>query len=122
MAQLEFVTSSKIENLEGEEFYDFIVDRINENSILVLEKDLDAIERMELIARGLERATSGIYAGIKVVEIKVSTGSSGGFLRGKPRDLQFNLITPGNSQIEQKEEGYYSIITDEGAEVSASIT
>lgn len=120
MAQLEFVTSNKIENLEGEELYDFIVDRINENSILVLEKDLDAIERMELIARGLERATSGIYAGIKVVEIKVSTGS-GGFLRGKSRDLQFNLITPGNSQIEQKEEGYYSIITEEGAEVSASV-
>ena len=121
MASLEFITSQKIEHLSKTDFYDYIVRRILRNSILVLEKDLDALERMELIAYGLEKSTQGYYPGVKLVNITVSTGNQG-FLRGKAKDIQFNLITPGNSTIEQKEEGHYSIITEDGNQVSTVIS
>ena len=110
MTSLEFLTSQKIENFSNNDLYDYIVDRIQSNSILVLEKDLNPLERMELIAHGLEKVTDGFYPGVKLVNITVSTGNQG-FLRNKPKEIQFNLITTGNSTIEQKEEGDYSIIT-----------
>ena len=121
MTSLEFITSQKIEHFSKDDFYDYIVDRIQNNSILVLEKDLDPLERMELIAHGLEKASDGFYPGVKLVNITVSSGNQG-FLRSKPKEIQFNLITPGNSIIEQKEEGHYSIITDSGDEVSTVIS
>ncbi|OLS20580.1 MAG: hypothetical protein HeimC2_36630 [Candidatus Heimdallarchaeota archaeon LC_2] len=121
MTNLEFITSQKIDTYDKDQLYDYIVDKILDNSILVLEKNLDPMERMELIAHGLGRATDGIYPGVKLVNITVSAGTSG-FLRSKARDIHFNLITPGNSTIEQKEEGHFSIITEDGNQISTLIT
>ncbi|MHA2028892.1 MAG: OapB/ArvB family protein [Candidatus Kariarchaeaceae archaeon] len=121
MTRLEFITSQKIEHLSKTDFFDYIVDRILKNSILVLEKDLNPLERMELIAHGLEKATEGIYPGVKLVNITVSTTNQG-FLRSKAKPIQFNLVTPGNSTIEQKEEGHYSITTEDGDQVSTLIS
>lgn len=121
MTNLEFITSHKIDQFSKTDLYDYIVDRIQKNSILVLEKDLDPLERMELIAHGLEKTIDGVYHGVKLINITVSTGNHG-FLRNKPKEIHFNLITPGNSIIEQKEEGHYSIITEDGDQVSTMIS
>ncbi len=121
MTSLEFITSQKIDLFSKSDFYDYIVERIQNSSILVLEKDLDPLERMELIAHGLEKVTDGFYPGVKLVNITVSAGTQG-FLRNKQKEIQFNLITPGNSIIEQKEEGHYSIITEDGNEVSTVVS
>lgn len=121
MTNLEFITSQKIDTYGKEELYDYIVDRILNNSILVLEKNLDPLERMELIAHGLGRAVDGIYPGVKLVNITVSASASG-FLRNKAKDIHFNLITPGNSSIEQKEEGHFSIVTEGGEKISTQIS
>lgn len=110
MTRLEFLTSGRIGSLEKQEFYDMIIEKINQNRILVIEKDLDPMEKMELIAHGLEYAKNGLYPGIKMLEISVSVGSHG-FLRNNHKDIIFNLITPGSSEIDQKEDGHYSITT-----------
>jgi len=122
MTSLEFITSNRIDSLSKNDLYNLIIDKINDNRILVVERDLDPMEKMNLIAAGLERARHGIYAGIKMLEISVSVGNSG-FLRNNSRDIKFNLITPGSSNIDQKEDGHYTITSgDESGHSEQSVS
>ena len=44
--QLEFITEHKIANLNIEDFFSLIIDRILDNRILIVEKELTASERI----------------------------------------------------------------------------
>ncbi|MHA2252202.1 MAG: OapB/ArvB family protein [Candidatus Kariarchaeaceae archaeon] len=118
MTNLEFITANRASRIIKPKLYDFIIDRILDNKIVIIEEVFDPSEKMDLIARGLERINSKKYHGIKMLEIRVK-GENSGFLRGKQKDLQFNLFAPGSSVIQQEEDGHYSVKMEEGAIVSA---
>ena len=75
--QLEFITEHKISNLSTKEFFNFIIDRILDNRILIVEKELTATERMALISKGLEEVVTETSHGINMTQIVISTISNG---------------------------------------------
>ncbi len=115
--KLEFITEKKVSKLDNESLYKFIIDRILDNRILIIEKYLNPVQKMELIAKGLEEAQTESCNGINLVQVTISNYSSG-FIRNKKQELIFNLIAPGNSEIKQEEDGYFSIQTSNGEKFS----
>jgi len=119
MTQIEFITSSRVEGLPDGNLYDFILDRVLEDRIVVLEKDLDASQQMELIARGLEKVATDSGIGINFVPFYVTTHVNG-IIRSKQQEVQFNLITSGTSKISENQEGHFSVETESGELISAA--
>lgn len=91
-----------------------------DNKILIIEEMFDPLEKMQLIRRGFETTSDKNYYGMKILQIKIKSETSG-FLRNKQKTHQFNLIAPGSSTIEQEEDGHYSVIMEEGDILSAVI-
>lgn len=110
---LEFVTERKIENLTSSELIDFIIERVMENRILLLEKDFEPEEKLELMAKGLMNAETDTSVGINMVQIPIEARSTGR-LRNKPTKIQFNLFAPGTSKVDQMEDGHYEIKSWDG--------
>ncbi|MHA2503433.1 MAG: OapB/ArvB family protein [Candidatus Kariarchaeaceae archaeon] len=119
MTQIEFITSSRVAGMDPHNLYDFILDRILEDRIVVLEKEMDAEEQMELIARGLEKVNTDDGMGINFLPFYITTHVAG-LLRNRMQDVQFNLITPGSSKISETKEGHYSVETQDGQVFSAA--
>ena len=113
MTTIEFITSSRVEGMHDANLYDFILERILDDRIVILEKDLDAAEQMELITRGLERVTTDAGVGIQFVPFFIRTQVNG-ILRNKQQQVQFNLIAPGTSKIVEDTKGHYYVETKDG--------
>ena len=119
MTQIELITSSRVEDLPISNLYGYILDKVENDRIVILEKSLDAQQQMELIALGLERVSKESYAGISFVPFFVTTHVNGRF-KAKPQELQFNLIAPASSIIEETSEGVFSVTTKDGNVFSAA--
>ena len=117
--QLEFITEHKISNLKTEDFFSFIIDRILDNRILIVEKELTAGETIALIARGLNEVVTETSHGINMTQITISSLTSG-LIRSRKQEIKFHLFAPGSSQITKKDDGHYAIIT-EGDETTIAL-
>ena len=49
MTQIELITSSRVEDLSISHLYGYILDKIEDERIVILEKSLDPQQQMELI-------------------------------------------------------------------------
>ncbi len=114
--QLEFITENRISHLDSADFFDFVIQRVKDDRILVVEKELSAEEKIQLIAKGLEEVSNNTSHGINMAQIVVSSESNGRLRKRK--EVKFNLFAPGSSQIQQEDEGHYSILTDTGDTVA----
>lgn len=117
--QIEFITSSRIAGYTDRHLFDFILDRVLEDKIIVLEKELDYQQQMELIALGLEKTVTDTSVGIKFMPFFVTTQVAG-LIRPKQQEVQFNLIAPGTTSIAENDEGHISVTTQEGEIFSAA--
>ncbi|MDH5404752.1 MAG: DUF2073 domain-containing protein [Candidatus Heimdallarchaeota archaeon] len=118
MTGIEFITASRVDGLSDNNLFDFILDRVSEDNIVVLEKSLDPEQKLNLIAKGLNYIQNEDYAGIKMFHFSIKTGTE---RRWKSENtIQFNLIAPGNSEINQKREGHYQIKTND-SEINYSV-
>ncbi len=115
--QLEFITENRISHLDSADFFNFVIERVRDNRILVVEKELSHEEKIQLMAKGLEEVSNNSSHGINMAQIVVSSESNGR-LRNKRKEVKFNLFAPGSSQIQQEDEGHYSILTDNGDTVA----
>jgi hypothetical protein len=115
--QLEFITENRISHLDSNEFFDFVIQRVKDDRILVVEKELSHEEKIQLMAKGLEEVSNNTSHGINMAQIVVSSGSTGR-LRNRKKEVRFNLFAPGSSLIQQEDEGHYSIVTDGGHTVA----
>jgi len=120
MTTIEFITSSRVNGLHDASLYDFILKRVLDDRIIILEKDLDAGQQMELIARGLETVESETGVGINFIPFYVKT-QVGGILRNKQQEVQFNLIASGTSKIYEDKKGHYCVETADGEFLSAAL-
>lgn len=107
MFSIDFLPATLTEDLQGDELFTFILDRVTRDRVLLLEKDLDPEARMLLIARGLERF-SDEFIGVKLMQIDIKA-ESGGFFRSKQLASSLLLVAPGNATIEQSEDGDFSV-------------
>lgn len=105
--KLEFVTSQRISGFSKDELYSWIIRRVLDNRILIVERDFKPDERLEILTRGLLTANTETSTGINMIGIPIM--SSGGKLRNRHKKIQFNLFAPGDSIIESKEAGHYSV-------------
>lgn len=105
--KLEFVTQQRIAGFSKDELYSWIIRRVLDNRILIVERDFKPDERLEILTRGLLTANTETSTGINMIGIPIM--SSGGKLRNRHKKIQFNLFAPGDSIIDQKEDGHYSV-------------
>ncbi len=110
---LEFITARKIKNLDSSELIDFIIDRVMDDKILLMEKTFTPEEKLDLLTKGLTNAQTKTSKGINMVQIPIETKTSGK-LRSKTTQIQFNLFAPGTSQIDQQEDGHYCVKSWDG--------
>ncbi|MCY3410460.1 MAG: DUF2073 domain-containing protein [Candidatus Heimdallarchaeota archaeon] len=119
--QIEFITERKISNLKtSDELFDFIIDRVLKNRILLMEREFNPEERLELMTRGLVAATTDTSAGINMVQIPIHREIKTGLGRSKHATFQFNIFAPGTSQIDQMEDGHYAV-KDFNGEIIAEV-
>jgi hypothetical protein len=116
--QIEFITSSRIAGYSDHHLYNFILNQVLQDKIVVLEKELDYQQQMELIAMGLEKTVTDRSVGIKFMPFFVTTQVAG-LIRQKQQEVQFNLIAPGTTNIAENDEGHISVTTQEGEVFSA---
>ncbi len=119
MTNLEFITANRALKIPRLELYDFIVQRVLNDKIVIIEEIFSPAEKMQLIARSLEKSSTKDYYGFKMIQIKIKSENNR-LLRGK-KDIQFNLFAPGSSVIEQNEDGHYSVKMDGGNVVTAAL-
>lgn len=115
--KLELITENRVSNLPLTELIEFVLDKVMDNSILLVERKLDAEERMEIMKRGLEVASNRTSMGLKMLNFSVKKEISGR-IRNKVEEVYFNLFAPGSSVIQQEDDGHFSIHTYEGEPVA----
>ena len=104
---LDFIPSNVTNEMSDEELYDFILDRVATDRVLMLENGLDPEKRLELIQKGLERFSED-FIGLKMVLIGIKTERQGIF-RSKEVSNPIFLIAPGNAVVNQFPNGEISV-------------
>ena len=105
---VDFVPHSRIANLKGDVLYDYIIDKVSEEKILLIETGLEPTERLSLIQRGMERYSTN-FTGIKMLIIKVQGERIGKFFKSKNTGGSLLLVAPASTLIDQSQEGDFSI-------------
>ncbi|MHA2171859.1 MAG: hypothetical protein ACXAB7_18445 [Candidatus Kariarchaeaceae archaeon] len=119
MTNLEFITANRVSKIPKIQLYEFIITKVSNHKIVIMEDILDSKEKMDLIAKSFEKGNQEGYYGLKMLQIKIK-GENMGLLRNKQKDINFNLFAPGTSIIEQEEDGHYSVRMEEGNAITAS--
>jgi hypothetical protein len=107
MISIDYIPSSILIGLNQDELCEFILDKVNHDRVLLIERALDPDKRLALIQKGLERF-SDEFIGVKLLQIDIKTDGQG-FFRSKSNACTLLLVAPGNAHIDQSEEGDFSV-------------
>lgn len=93
--------------MNKEELFDFILDRVASDRVLMLEESLNPEKRLELVQKGMERFSED-FIGLKMILIGIKTERQGIF-RSKGTSNPIFLIAPGNAIVNQLQNGEVSV-------------
>ena len=107
-SSVDFISHAQIAGLHGVSLYDYLLDQVSEEKVLLIEAGLNPNEQLALVQRGMERYSSD-FSGVKMLALKMQGASRNKFFKSKNKRADLLLVAPASTLIEQSKGGNFSI-------------